>query len=81
MYITGTGFTSRETWLTLQSFPFLLDLTDFFSFTFVLFQVIREPGQPNEHIRELATNPSMYIYEFTGGKKGRTLRICIEYYT
>ena len=71
MYITGTGFTTSETWLTLQSFSFLLALSDFF----------REPGQPNEHIRELATNPSMYIYEFTVGKKGRTLRICIEYYT
>ena len=25
-----------------------------------MFQVIREPGEPNERIRELATNPSKY---------------------
>ena len=38
MYITGTGFTSRETWLTLQSFSFLLALSDFFSFTLSCFK-------------------------------------------
>ena len=46
------GFTSRETWLTIISL--FTGMIRFVKYFFVLFRVIREPGQPNEQLRELA---------------------------
>ena len=47
-----SGFTSRETWLTIISL--FTGMIRFVKYFLVLFRLIREPGQPNEQLRELA---------------------------
>ena len=46
-----SGFTSRETWLTIISL--FTGMIRFVKYFFLLFRLIREPGQPNEQLREL----------------------------